>query len=116
MPQVEIAINGRRYQIACDEGQEEHLARLGRQVDDRVRGLVASVGQVGERRLLVMASLLIADELSEASAALDRRGDGAARDGAARDGEADGDADALAAALESAAARIDDIAAGLERG
>ncbi len=111
MPQVEIAINGRRYQIACDEGQEEHLARLGRQVDERVRGLVASVGQVGERRLLVMASLLIADELSEASAALDRR-----RGGAARDGEADGDADALAAALESAAARIDDIAAGLERG
>ena len=111
MPQVEIAINGRRYQIACDEGQEEHLARLGRQVDERVRGLVASVGQVGERRLLVMASLLIADELSEASAALDRRGDGAARDG-----EAGGDADALAAALESAAARIDDIAAGLERG
>ena len=111
MPQVEIAINGRRYRIACDEGQEEHLARLGNQVDERVQGLVASVGQVGERRLLVMASLLIADELSEASAALDRRGDGAARNG-----EGGGDADALAAALEAAAARIDDVAAGLERG
>ena len=39
--------------------------------------LVSAVGQVGDARLLVMASLLIADELSETYAAL-KEGQGAA--------------------------------------
>jgi cell division protein ZapA len=65
MPQFEVAINGRSYVISCDEGQDQHLSRLAEYVDKRVKELVSSVGQVGEARLLVMASLLIADELSE---------------------------------------------------
>jgi cell division protein ZapA len=65
MAQVEIRINNRPYRISCDDGQEDHLTRLAGFVDKRVQELVASVGQVGEDRLLVMASLLIADELSE---------------------------------------------------
>ena len=70
MPQGSVQINGRNYQIACDEGQEAHLARLGNYVDNRVRELVAAVGQVGDARLLVMVSLLLADELSDAYAEL----------------------------------------------
>jgi cell division protein ZapA len=71
MAQVEIRINNRPYRISCDDGQEEHLTRLADFVDKRVQELVASVGQVGEDRLLVMASLLIADELSETFAQID---------------------------------------------
>ena len=107
MPQVDVTINGRRYQIACDEGQEQHLEELGTYVDKRVQELVATVGQVGDQRLLVMASLLIADELSEAFTALDESGNGVERDGKDDD-------DAFAAAIESVAQRIEDIAAGLE--
>ena len=70
MAQVEVPINGRNYQIACDDGQEEHLAKLGEYVDKRVEELVSAVGQVGESRLLVMTSLLIADELAETYADL----------------------------------------------
>ena len=70
MAQVEVPINGRKYQIACDDGQEEHLAKLGEYVDKRVEELVSAVGQVGESRLLVMTSLLIADELAETYADL----------------------------------------------
>ena len=67
MGQVGVAINGRTYQIACDDGQEEHLKQLGIVVDKRVSELIAAVGQVGDMRLLVMTALILADELSEMS-------------------------------------------------
>lgn len=72
MASVPITINGRRYEIACDEGQEAQLSRLGRYVDDRVRQLSAAVGQLGDTRLMVMTSLLLADELSEKNDELER--------------------------------------------
>ena len=65
MAQVAVTINGRSYDIACDDGQEAHLARLGKYIDNRVEDLSKAVGQIGDARLLVMVSLLIADELSE---------------------------------------------------
>ena len=70
MSEVEVAINGRNYQVACDDGQEAHLAELGEYVDRRVKQLVTAVGQVGDSRLLVMVSLMIADELAETYADL----------------------------------------------
>ena len=66
MAEVTLTINGRSYTVACDDGQEAHLQHLAGHIDERVGGLVESVGQLGEPRLLVMASLLIADELSDA--------------------------------------------------
>ena len=70
MAQVDVTINGRDYQIACDDGQEDHLVQLGEYVDRRVKELATTVGQVGDSRLLVMVSLLIADELAETYAEL----------------------------------------------
>jgi len=72
MASVSVTINGRRYEIACDEGQEAQLSRLGRYVDDRVRQLAAAVGQLGDTRLMVMTSLLLADELSERTDELEK--------------------------------------------
>lgn len=65
MAQVDVPINGKSYKIACDDGQEDHLLELASNVDQRIQQLVSSVGQVGDARLLVMACLLISDELSE---------------------------------------------------
>ena len=107
MGQVDVSINGRSYQVACDDGQEDHVRQLGEYVDRRVQELVASVGQVGDSRLLVMSSLLVADELSEAYAALERGDRGAGGGG----GHA---TEALAAAIDTLAARIESIAAELE--
>jgi cell division protein ZapA len=110
MAQVSVTINGRAYQIACDDGQEEHLRQLAGYIDRRVAELVAAMGQIGDMRLLVMVSLLIADELSEVTKQLDdsRKTSDEARSTASR-------ADARAAsALEGIAARIEDIAARLE--
>ncbi len=66
MTLITLNVNGRGYEMACDDGQEAHLTKLAEYIDDKVQGLVQSAGQAGENRVLVMASLLIADELFEA--------------------------------------------------
>ncbi len=114
MPLISLKINERNYQVTCDDGQEEHLRKLASHLDERIQDLVGSVGQVGEGRLLVMASLMVADELFEAYKdihALKAGGGAGAGDGAgAGTGAGDG---AAAAALEACAQRIETIAARL---
>ena len=78
MAQVTVVINNRKYDIACDDGQEKHLTNLAQYVDGKVSDLVASVGQVGDARLLVMTSLLVADELSDVYSELGKIKEGTA--------------------------------------
>jgi cell division protein ZapA len=66
LAQVNLTINGRHYDVACDDGQEEHLMKLAAFVDDRVTNLKHSVGSLSESHLMMMAALVIADELDEA--------------------------------------------------
>jgi cell division protein ZapA len=107
MAQVSITINNRKYQVACDDGQEAHLTRLGNYVDKRLNELIAAVGQVGEARLLVMVSLLLTDELSDLYS---QREQGTDIDTlSARDEEK------ACAAIEKLAERIEDIAASFEQ-
>ena len=70
MGEVAVTIGGRRYPITCDDGQEERVAALAAYVDQRASALAATVGEVGEARLLVMASLVVADEVTEVESAL----------------------------------------------
>ena len=115
MAQVEVSINGRNYEIACDDGQEPHLAQLGEYVDRRVKELVTAVGQVGDSRLLVMASLLIADELAETYAELKKAPtpEEASAAASASTGEIE---DRIAEIVDAAAARIEAATAGLVGG
>ena len=66
MPQVVVTINTRSYAVACGDGEEPHLMRLAALVDERVSSLAREVGQVGDARLLLMTSLLMADDLEQA--------------------------------------------------
>ncbi len=66
MALVTLNVNGRGYEMACDDGQEAHLQKLAEYIDEKIQGLAQSAGQAGEKRVLIMASLLIADELFEA--------------------------------------------------
>ncbi len=65
MAQVSVTINGRQFRMACEDGQEDHLTKLARELDTRIDGLRAKFGEIGDTRLTVMAALTIADELSE---------------------------------------------------
>ena len=75
MSQVEVTVNGKNYQIICDDGQEARLAELGEYLEKRVQGLVSSIGQVGDTRLLVMTALMISDELAQVQANLKKTDD-----------------------------------------
>jgi cell division protein ZapA len=66
MGQVTVPVNGRSFTITCDDGQEPRIRRLAQYVDTKVTEFVSSIGQVGEARLLLLAALVIADELSDA--------------------------------------------------
>ena len=72
MGQVSVPVNGRSYAITCEDGQESRIRRLAQYVDAKVAEFVGSVGQAGEGRLLLLAALVIADELSDANDALER--------------------------------------------
>jgi cell division protein ZapA len=62
MPQVDITVNGRAYNLTCEPGEEAHLQMLAGHVDQKVSALLESVGQVGDTRLLLMAALLATEE------------------------------------------------------
>jgi len=62
---VEITIHGRKHDLICDDGQEDHLRYLAAQLDRRLTGLTEQVGNLLEARLLVMAALMLVDELDE---------------------------------------------------
>lgn len=65
MSNVTIMIAGRRYTVACAPGEEGHIARLGRSISDRLSS-VPDVASQSEPRMLLFASLLLADALHEA--------------------------------------------------
>jgi cell division protein ZapA len=106
MAQVNITLNKRKYQVACDDGQEAHLTRLGKYVDKRLNELIAAVGQVGEARLLVMVSLLLTDELSDLYTQKDP--------GSGGDIQSNSDEEEVSVAMENLAERIEYIAANIE--
>ena len=113
---VTIRLNGTPYQIGCGAGEEEHVARLGSEVEDILQQLVSSVGQIGEARLLAMVALILADKASETGASGTGASETAASESAAAaiDNDAAKRAEDIAAdALESAAAKISALAATL---
>ena len=65
MAQINVTVNGRSYMVGCDDGQEQHVGYLAEYVDKRVRELTESIGAVGEARLLLLAALLLADDVSD---------------------------------------------------
>ena len=68
MAHVIVTVNGRPYTMQCPEGEEPHLRDLAELLDSEVQRVKASVGNVGDIRMLVMAGLMVADRLSEAIA------------------------------------------------
>ena len=119
MAQVSVSINGRQFRMACEDGQEAHLISLARELDGRIEGLRAKFGEIGDTRLTVMAALTIADELGEMGQRIARL---EAELAAAQDAHA-ATADrnrsvqaAIAAAMTSAAERIESIAKKLNHG
>ena len=66
MANVIVTVAGRPYTMQCPDGEEDHLRELASLLDAEVKRIQASVGSIGDIRLLVMAGLMVSDRLSEA--------------------------------------------------
>ncbi len=92
MAHVTVTVNNASYTLACDDGEEAHLGVLAKRFDKRVAEIKKDARNASDTQLLLMAGLLLEDELDAAELA---------------------DEDKFALLLENAARRMEDIAARL---
>jgi cell division protein ZapA (FtsZ GTPase activity inhibitor) len=83
MGQVSVTLNGRTYRLSCEDGEEPHLLDVVGHVRGHVDQLISEHGQIGDERLLLMASILVTDELYELRKAVEH--DALALEGAPRE-------------------------------
>ncbi len=108
MAQVTVRVGGYSHPVSCEDGQEAHLVALAAELDRRVASIRAMGGQYGESRLLLLAGLLLADELHDMRVDLSVARAGTAPAAPATDPR-------LADRLGRLAERIEGIAATLDR-
>ncbi len=101
MAQVTLRINGYAYTLGCQDGEEQHLEAMGAEVSRRIDGVRLDAGPSGEARMLVMAALMMADDIFELRAKLES-------------GEAPQADPKLGRKLSRMARRAEEIAEGLE--
>jgi cell division protein ZapA len=112
MGQVSVTLNGRTYRLECSEGEEAHLIELAEYLGSHVDEMRRKFGQVGDDRLILMASLVVADELWELrhevdnlkTALAEARRDKSASDEEAKTVQAD-----LAARIAAAAEKLETL-------
>ena len=114
MGQVVVTVNGRAFPLNCTDGEEPRIRRLAQYVDGKIGDFVKTHGQNGEARLILLAALVIADELSDTNDIVQQersrvRGAGAGAANAVAD-----DTAAVANGIRSIAQRIESIAVRLE--
>ena len=62
MPQVEIAIGGRTFEVACQDGEEHFLQSAAAMLDTEAAHLASQIGRLPQDRMLLMAGLMLADK------------------------------------------------------
>ena len=104
---LDIQINGRRHQVQCGDGEEPRLRRLAAYIDSCAGKLVQQHGQLADAKVLLLTSLLVADELSDAYEEIKRLKVQVSEEGKRAEREA-------TQALDRVAERLEQLAASLE--
>ena len=117
MAQVVVQVNDRPYTMQCSDGEERHLQELARLLDGEVARIKQSVGPVGDIRVLLMAGLMVADQLAEARRRIEELEDQInglreSRMSAVNQGRSI--EDQMAERLNSAAKRLEALSVGLD--
>ena len=112
MGQVVVTVNGRAFPLNCADGEEPRIRRLAQYVDGKVGEFVKMHGQMGEARLILLAALVIADELSDTNDIVQQERS-RARSAGVGISVAD-NSGAVASGIRGIARRIESIAARLE--
>jgi len=117
MPEVNVEIGGRKYRMACEEGEQGHLIALAKRFDAQVEGIKGAVGEIGDTRLTVMAGIAVLDELAEAErriAALEEQVDHLTHAGHEITNELETTERAFASKLDEATRVINSVASVLD--
>jgi cell division protein ZapA len=61
MPEVEIRIGGRSFEVSCQDGEEQYLQAAAGMLDAEATVLSSQIGRLPEARMLLMAGLMLAD-------------------------------------------------------
>ena len=64
MPEIDINIGGRNFQVACQPGEEHFLRAASGLLDAEARQIVQHSARITEARMLLMAGLMLADRLA----------------------------------------------------
>ena len=62
MPEIEINVGGRSFEVACQAGEEHYLEAAAQILDGEARVLSDQIGRLPEARMLLMAGLMLADK------------------------------------------------------
>lgn len=62
MPEIEVQIGGRSFNVACQPGEEHFLRAAAQLLDFEAKPIIEQMGRIPEARMLLMAGLLIADK------------------------------------------------------
>ncbi len=62
MPEVQITIGGRSFEVACQAGEESFLQSAAALLDNEASTLVSQIGRLPEARMLLMSGLMLADK------------------------------------------------------
>ncbi|SFM26175.1 cell division protein ZapA [Shimia aestuarii] len=62
MPEVEIEIGGRVFEVACQDGEQHYLQSAAKMLDTEAQVLTSQTGRIPEARMLLMAGLMLADK------------------------------------------------------
>lgn len=62
MPEVNITVGGRKFEVACQPGEEKYLEAAATLLDGEAQLLSSQIGRVPEARMLLMAGLMLADK------------------------------------------------------
>jgi cell division protein ZapA len=62
MPDLEVTIGGKGFQVSCQPGEEHFLRSAAAMLDAEAAPLIAQMGRLPEAKMLLMAGLLLADK------------------------------------------------------
>ena len=65
MPEVEIEIGGRRFEVACRSGEEDYLISAATALNEEASNIGQQLGRLSESRMLLMAGLMLADQMGD---------------------------------------------------
>ena len=62
MPDLEVMIGGKGFQVACQPGEEHFLRSAAAMLDAEATPLITQMGRLPEAKMLLMAGLMLADK------------------------------------------------------